>query len=90
MGTTPQTPAASYRNIIMFLLPLHVRVTKSTSLKHLLYYEELKGHFIIENMKSNYNFLEHPPDVNLTRKGSLFGGQGYIFVVCVITTEQQS
>lgn len=47
----PKTPAASYRKAITFLLALHVNATKSASPKHLLYYEELKGHFIIQNMK---------------------------------------
>lgn len=91
MGIGQTKTAASYRNTVMFLLPLHVNATKSTSSKHLLCYLELKGHFIIKNMKKVIIILpEHPLDVNLTRKGSLFRRQGHIVVVRVITARQQS
>lgn len=91
MGIGQTKTAASYRNTVMFLLPLHVNATKSTSSKHLLCYSELKGHFIIKNMKKVIIILpEHPLDVNLTRKGSLFRRQGHIVVVRVITARQQS
>lgn len=55
-GTKPEAPVASYSNSIMFLLPLHVKATKPSRPKHVLYCEEPKGHVLIENMrKSNYN-----------------------------------